>query len=64
VKVTVDAGDEVRPVTSWWDRVGYVLARAATPEAAEAAAITAAGLIKVTTESARAVAAPTAAGAA
>ncbi len=61
VKVTVAAGDEVRPVTSSWDRLGYVLARAATPEAAEAAAIRAAGLITITTESARTVAAPVAA---
>lgn len=50
VRVTVRAGDEVHPVTSSWDRVGYVLAVAATAEDAELTAFAAAELIDVVTD--------------
>lgn len=57
VRVTANPGDVVRPVTSSWDRIGYTLARGATPQDAEEAAIKAAELIDVTIEPAPAGAA-------
>jgi biotin carboxylase len=57
VKVTANPGDLVRPVASSWDRIGYVLARRATPEDAEEAAVRAAGLVEVAIEPAPAGAA-------
>ena len=49
VKVTVKPGDAVRRPASSWDRVGYVITRAATAEQAEAYAREAAGSIRVLT---------------
>ncbi len=53
VHLSVKAGEAVAPVTSSWDRVGYVLARAGTAAEADSRAREGAGRISVQTWAAR-----------
>jgi biotin carboxylase len=50
VNISVNIGDTVGPVTSSWDRAGYVIAHAGTPGEADASAQAAAALIQVRTQ--------------